>query len=218
MVTDNADAPTREELEAEHAEKLNEVKAAQKAVTAAEKAFQDGIARQLPLEQVNELAIAFNKAKDAVTFIEKLAVKAKERVDNFELEAKRDERNALIAGDVATVRDDVIDFEHYTNVGVEKLTLTIDMIERTVSAKPAGPGIRSTTPRAPRENGNGGFTSRGAIRTVDGREWKSVNRAYMELRSEADGTEVTPANTESASRWLRKHFNTGDEQAYTYIS
>ena len=199
MVTET-DTPTREELETEAKNKQAEVKAAEKAHATALKTFESSVGR-VPMEQLLDLGRAVDKAKADADNAAKLAKRAQERVDNFELEAKRDERNSLLSGHVEATRAST-DFEAYEAVGVEKLVLTIDIAERTVSPKPTGPGIRSTTPRARRENGAGGFTSAGAIRLASGEVFKSVNRAYMDKRTEKDGQEPAPANTASATRWL----------------
>jgi len=211
---------TREQLEAEAVTKANEVKTADKAHANAMKAFSDATGK-VSMEELLDLGRKVDKAKSDAEYTAKLAKKAQERVDGFEMELKRDERNALISGDVASIRDGLINWDHYAAVGVEKITFTVDISERTVSPKPSGPGIRTATagPRKSSNGGNGGFQSRGAIQTVDGAQYKSVNRAYMELRAAADGVEesdITPANTESASRWLRKHFDT--DEPFVYIN
>ena len=200
-MTQETTTPTKEELVAAHNEALTNIKDAEKAHQTAQKAF-DAAVGKVGTEELVALATPVTEAKALVDRMTKLATRAKERVDGYELEAKRDERNALIARDVAEAKD-ATDFATYRAVGVEKLVLTIDMTEETVSAKPSGPGIRtaSTTPRTRTSNGSG-FTSRGGIRFADGREFPSVNRAYMTLRAQADGTEPAPANTKSASKWL----------------
>jgi len=194
--------PTKAELEAEAHEHANKVKAAEKAHVTAMKQFESSVGLVAP-EQLLELGRAVDKAKTEAEQAAKLHKRATERVANFEVEAKKDERNSLIARDVEEARG-ATDFAAYRAVGVEKLVLTIDMTEETVSAKPSGPGIRTSTPRAPRSsNGGGGFQSRGAIQLDStGEEFKSVNRAYMEKRAEKDGQEPAPANTASATRWL----------------
>jgi len=208
MVTET-EAPTREQLETEAANKLAEVKAAEKLVTSAMKQFESSVG-QVPMEQLLELGRAVDKAKTDAENAGKLAKRAQERVDGFELEAKRDERNALIAQDVITTRDAMINFDAYTAVGVEKLTLVIDMIERSVTPKASGPGIRTSTPRAKSENGSGGFKSAGAV-IVQGQQYPSVTAAYNQLRAQADGANVLPdgaykaSNGVTARGWLDKH-------------
>lgn len=84
-----------------------------------------------------------------------------------------------------------------------RIDLTLDSPPVSIAAH--GPGLKAPK-GAPRTGSGEGFKSAGAV-NVDGTEYRSLNAAYMALRAAADGVEpgaITPANSESAHRWLTK--------------
>ena len=101
MVTETV-TPTREELETEAANKLAEVKAAEKLVTSAMKQFESSVG-QVPMEQLLELGRAVDKAKTDAEDATKLAKRAQERVDGFEMEAKAEGGESRVDSDMGNV-------------------------------------------------------------------------------------------------------------------
>src|SRR5437667_2337119 len=160
-MTQETATPTKEELVAAHNEALTNIKDAERAHQTAQKAF-DAAVGKVGTEELVALAGPVTEAKALVDRLTKLATRAKERVDGYEMEAKRDERNSLIANFVSWVENAEEIYEPMLHVGVEKLVLTVDILAGTVTPKASGPGIRtaSTTPRTRTSNGSG-FTSRG---------------------------------------------------------
>lgn len=211
MVSETETPVTREQLEAAHAEQENLLATDQQAY---EKALRqlDKNKGNVSTEQLIELASAVTKAKENVALREKLVTKAADQVTNFAFIAKRDVTNAAVQR-IQDATKAAVEAERAVLIdgGVDKLTFAPVEIGESVPAisiKPAGVGVgKVSIPRAPRANGDGSFQSRGAV-TVDGVEYSSLNKAYMTLRAQADGkdvAEITPANSESAARWLAKN-------------
>ena len=201
---------TKEQLEAAHAEQTRLLEDAKKAYAQAIRTLEKGKG-DASTEQLVELATAVNAAKELIAKREGAVTKAADQVANFEYLAKRDVTNAAVQR-IHDATQAAIEAERQVlaDGGVESLTFgKVELGEgvAAVSIKPAGKGVgRVSTPRAPRANGDGSFQSRGAV-TVNGVEYSSLNKAYMTLRAQADGTDIkdiTPANSESALRWLTK--------------
>ena len=213
----NGETPvTKEQLEAAHAQQLAALEDEKLAHMEALEAFDEARrSKATTTEQLIELASAVKKAETDIGLREKLVTKAADNVSNFAYIAKRDVRNAAqqrihdaTQAAIAAEREVLID------CGVDKLTFSpVEIGEGTptVEIKPHGVGVgKVSTPRAPRANGEGAFTSRGSV-TVDGVEYSSLNKAYMTLRAQAEDkemSEITPANSESATRWLTKQGHT----------
>lgn len=143
------------------------------------------------------------EAADAVKAATAAVTRAENNVKAARFAETAEERNGL----TQAIHDNLsasLDFEALDRVGVETLTIKVDIGERTVSIVPTGAQLKA--PRATKGGGGNGFKSAGGVR-VNGVEYRSVNNAYVTLRAAEDGkdvSEVTPANTESAMRWLTK--------------
>lgn len=173
---------------------------AQKAQVAATKAVEK--ARNADVAELVDAVNKLEAANVAVTRAEN-GLKAARFAETAE------ERNGLTTATHDTTKAS-IDFAAYDRVGVETLTIKVNIAEQTVDVIPAGAQLKA--PRASKGGGTG-FKSAGGVR-VNGTEYRSVNAAYVALRTEAgelnEHGEVTPANTETAMRWLTK-----PERGYT---
>lgn len=100
-------------------------------------------------------------------------------------------------------------------IGIAFAKVDLEQDTPAVGVALYGPALKA--PRATKGTGNG-FKSAGggfvrdltndAVYPSDGTPYRSQNAAYVQLRAEADGVgvgDVTPANSESANRWLVKH-------------
>ena len=192
-MTDQNETATIEQIEAALAEATATQKTALKAF---EKARADSSVD----------VIALIEASDAVKAAGAAVSRAENNVKAAKFAQYAEERNGLMQ----TLHDDVaasIDTDRLVAVGVETIVIKVDLTgdnAGTVTITPSGAALK-----APRAKGTGtgnGFKSTGGIR-VNGVDYRSTNAAYITLRAAEDGcepSEVTPANKESAMRWLSK--------------
>mgnify|MGYP001613073532 CR=1 FL=1 len=217
------EAPTIEQLEEVLAEERATFDKRNKAQSQARKAFEAVNDGQHEIMLVVEAATELRDAQANVQNSEARIGKAQKAIDNFAFTVKAGERNELIASYTEWVRN-ADETDRMLEVGLTKLVFTVEFADGetdpkafTVQAKPSGPGL--TAYRAPRtaSGGGNGFKSAGAV-LVDGTEYRSLNAAYMVLRAAEDGvqaSDVTPANSESVNRWLKKQGHTVESAAPT---
>jgi len=202
-----SDTPTMEELEADLAEERATWDERTRIHKTALKAFEAAKATATT-EELIELATAVKLAAGNVTNSESRIAKCNKAIEGFEFSQKASERNeAKETVEQGLYNDEALDLLPAT--GVTKMVITVEFNEdgsKEITSKLSGPGVGvQRVQRA--TGGSNGFKSAGAIK-VDGVEYRSLNQAYMTLRSAKDGIpigEMTPANSQSASNWLKKN-------------
>lgn len=208
-----SDMPTREQLRGEAATYKEEYDAAEMervaAIAAMERARGD---KSVTMEALVELADGVRAAKAIIDRKASQVAAVSRRLANFDVIARADERMALMT----TVHDLVK--THFNDAvvktmaacGAERVTIVVDLMvdgPPTISVKPTGAKLTASAGKSGGGNGRG-FKSAGPT-TVDGKEYRSLNAAYVALRSAADGeADVSPANSKSAEAWLIKHGHT----------